>query len=190
MYHDAESAWLDDGDAQKALAAFAAIVDSFPESPESPKALVAMAMVASEAYHDTTLTRAHLRAAAERYPDTEPGRWAALATGGLGVTREAYDTAPQLMRIDTVMCAEIAPVDSLHRLGSVMVRVLVDTTGAARDVELIKGTGSLLCDDAALGAARAADYVSAQKATAPVEAWLEVSVPFVPARRDTTEGSA
>jgi TonB family protein len=190
-YHLGELAWLQARDAPRALAAFSVVVDSFPDASEAPRALLAMAWVEAEEYHDTLRAREHLRALADRYADTEPGRWAALASGTATVLRhQPYDVAPRLARIDTVMCGEIAPVDSLHRLGSVMVRVLIDSAGIARDVELVKGTGSLLCDDAALGAARAADYVSAQRGSAPVEAWLDLSVPFLPAGRDTTDGPA
>lgn len=187
LYRRGEDAWLQDRAPERALAAFAAVVDSFPDAPEAAKALVAMAWVKSEAYHDTVQARAHLQGAADRYPQTDVGRWASLATG-VRTTKREYDQPPSVVKIDTVVCAEIAPVDSTSRLGTVMVRVLVDTTGTAREVELVKGTGGLLCDDAALGAARTAEYASAQKDSARVQAWLDVGVPFIPARRDSAAG--
>lgn len=182
-----ERAWLDDGDVQRAMTLFRTVVDSFPTSVEAPKALVAIAWIASEALGDTGMARSTLQAAVERYPGTAPATWASLALGMDNLAHDrAIDALPQVARIDTITCGEIAPVDSMLRMGAVMVKVLVDTSGNAQDVELLKGTGSLLCDDAALGAARTAEYVSAWKGADRVEAWLEVSVPFIPARRDST----
>ncbi|MBN1423747.1 TonB family protein [Candidatus Fermentibacteria bacterium] len=183
----AERAWLQEADPQSARTLFQTVVDSFPSSAQAPKALLSLAWIASETFGDTATARATLQTALERYPDTEPAQWASLAFG-MGATPygRAIDVLPHVVRIDTITCHEIAPVDSLLKLGAVMVKVLVDTSGNAREVELLKGTGSLLCDDAALVAARTADYVSAQKGADRVEAWLEVSVPFMPAHRDTS----
>ena len=97
-----------------------------------------------------------------------------------------YDVPPILVRIDTLECNEIAPVDSLQRLGVVTVRVFIDSLGNAGEAELIKGTGSLLCDDAALYAARMADYKAARKGDSAVDAWLDLDVPFIPAGEDST----
>jgi TonB family protein len=124
----------------------------------------------------------------DRYPQTEEGRRASQELGtSLKPAQELpYDVPPILVRIDTLECNEIAPVDSLRRLGVVTVRVFIDSLGRAGEAELVKGTGSLLCDDAALYAARMADYEAAMKDSSAVGTWLSLDVPFIPAGEEST----
>lgn len=185
LYLRGERAWLDRRDPRGALEAFSALVESFPSSPQAPQALVAMAWVSAHGLGDTAKARAYLTEAALRYPGTEPGLWAASALRA-HAPAVLSDEPPSVVRIDTVDCEEVRPSGSGGRLGVVLVKVLVDTLGKASRVELVRGTGSLLCDDAALAAARMAEYASGRSLGVPVEAWLEVSVPFRPTGTDTS----
>ncbi len=186
-----EAWWLYMDDPRAALETLGQVSDSFPKSPEASKALLACAWICSESLHDTTAAKSYLEKVTELYPKTEEARRAATELG-VSLTHKTlpYDIPPSLACIDTVTCEEIAPVDSLHRLGVIDVRVLVDATGEAKNVELVKGTGSLLCDDAAMQAARGAEYAPALKDSSGVEAWLDIGVPFIPTRpapQDSTE---
>jgi len=187
FYERAEDLWLEDRDFSSALDTFAMISDSFPENPIAAQALMASAWISGEDLGDSVRARTLLQRIIDDYPKTE---YASFASRVLGVAisekKLPYDTAPRVVQIDTIECAEVAPVDSLHRLGIVRVRVLVDSTGEAQNVELVKGTLSLLCDDAAIQTARIAEYEPAQKESTAVEAWFEVDVPFIPTRVDST----
>jgi|GEM_PF-2602302 len=187
FYERAEEIWLDNDDFTAALDTFTMIADSFPTSPIAPKALLASAWISGEDLGDSVGTRAFLQRILDSYPKSEEASYASRVLGVSLIDKKLpYDTAPSIVRIDTVECAEIAPVDSLHRLGIVRVRVLVDANGEAKNVELVKGTQSLLCDDAAIQTARIAEYTPAQKDSISVEAWFDVDVPFVPTRADST----
>ena len=148
------------GNHRGALEAFSAVADSFPLSNEAPRALWACAWISAESLGDTAKARTYLERLVDQYPYTEEGKHASQELGMSlkPVAELPYDVPPILVRIDTLECNEIAPVDSLQRLGVVTVRVFIDSLGNAGEAELIKGTGSLLCDDAALYAARMADY--------------------------------
>ncbi|HXV74902.1 MAG TPA: TonB family protein [Candidatus Polarisedimenticolaceae bacterium] len=70
------------------------------------------------------------------------------------------------------------PARETARQGTVAMRLLVDETGAVREVELTDGTASDELNHAALDAARGWSYTPASKDGANVAVWIEESVEF------------
>jgi len=62
--------------------------------------------------------------------------------------------------------------------GAVLLKVLVDERGIARDVQIAKSSGFPRLDDAAASAVRRWKFSPAMQASQPVQAWTRVNVIF------------
>lgn len=91
------------------------------------------------------------------------------------VSQPAVDSEPQLVSMKEPDYPASAREAKLE--GIVFCDVLVDKTGAVREVRVARGVGPLL-DDVASAAARTGSFKPALKHGAPVDYWVRVPVEF------------
>jgi len=93
---------------------------------------------------------------------TEPGP---AESASLAVTRRVDPVYPPASR-------------RMDEEGAVLLKVLVDERGSARDVQIAKSSGFPRLDDAAASAVRRWKFSPATQASQPVKAWTQVNVIF------------
>ena len=105
----------------------------------------------------------------EEIPDTAPvaipAEPAPLESATLAVTRRVDPVYPPASR-------------RMDEEGAVLLKVLVDERGIARDVQVAKSSGFPRLDDAAATAVRRWKFSPAKQQSQPVQAWTQVNVIF------------